>query len=181
MKTLIVNGSPRPHGDTATLIAELKKYLTGEVVEISAYRSNIRPCVDCRQCQKTNMCVIRDDMDLIYADDYDAVVIAYPVYYATAPGPIWSLLSRFQCYHEYLKTSKFPPVREKRAGLILVAGGSGNEMKATPAAYISCKMMNAHGLDEHRVVSVNTDEVPAKEDQVALAQMKELAAWLETE
>ncbi|MBQ8662830.1 MAG: flavodoxin family protein [Eubacterium sp.] len=179
-KTLIINGSPRKKGDTATLIAELKKHLTGEVVEISAYRSNIRPCVDCRQCQKTNMCVVRDDMDLIYADDFDAVVMAYPVYYATAPGPIWSLLSRFQCYHEYLKTSKFPPVREKKAGLILVAGGSGNEMKATPAAYISCKMMNAHGLDEHMVISSKTDEVPAREDQETLAQLKELAAWLES-
>lgn len=180
MKTLIINGSPRPMGDTATLINELKKHLKGEVVEISAYRANLHPCVDCRRCQTTNMCAIRDDMDLVYADDYDAVVIAYPVYYATAPGPVWSFLSRFQCYHEYLKTSKFPPVREKKAGLILVAGGSGNEMKATPAAYISCKMMNAHGLDEHMVVSPKTDEVPAKEDQEALEQIKALAEWLES-
>ena len=179
-KTLIINGSPRPTGDTATLIAELKKHLTGEVVEISAFRSNIRPCMDCRQCKQDNMCVMRDDMDLIYKDDFDAVVIAYPVYYATAPGPVWSLLSRFQCYHEYLKTSKFPPVREKKAGLILVAGGSGNEMKATPAAYISCKMMNAHGLDEHMVISSKTDEVPAREDVKALSQIKELAVWLES-
>lgn len=180
MKTLIINGSPRPQGDTATLIAELKKHLKGDVVEVSAVHSNIRPCLDCRQCKETNMCAIRDDMDLIYADDYDAVVMAYPVYYATAPGPVWSLLSRFQCYHEYLKTSKFPPVREKKAGLILVAGGSGNEMKATSAAFIGCKMMNAHGLDEHMVVSPKTDEVTAAEDQEALEGVRKLAEWIES-
>lgn len=179
MKTLIINGSPRPNGDTATLIKELKKHVTGEVVEISAFRSKIHPCVDCRACQKTNMCVVRDDMDLIYADDYDAVVFAYPVYYATAPGAIWSLISRFQCYHEYLKTSKFPPVKEKKAGLILVAGGSGNEMKATSAAFIGSKMMHAHGLDEHMVIASKTDEVPAAQDVDALEQVKKLAAWLE--
>ena len=180
-KTLIINGSPRKNGDTAALVTELKKHLKGEILEISAVHSNIRPCMDCRQCQKTNMCVMRDDMDLIYADDYDGVVLAYPVYYATAPGPVWSLLSRFQCYHEYLKTSKYPPVREKKAGLILVAGGSGNEMKATSAAFIFCKMMNAHGMDEHMVVSAKTDEVPAAEDEAAMAQIKELAEWLESE
>ena len=52
-KTLIINGSPRPKGDTAALIAELKRNLKGEVVELSAFRSKIAPCVDCRSCWKT--------------------------------------------------------------------------------------------------------------------------------
>ncbi len=179
-KILIINGSPRPCGDTATLIAELKKNLKSEVTEISAYRSNVRPCVDCRQCKKDNMCVIRDDMDLIYQDDFDAVVVAYPVYYATAPGPVWSLLSRFQCYHEYLKESPVPPVKAKKAGLILVAGGSGNEEKAMSAGFIMGKMMNAKIEDEHIVVSSKTDEVPAGEDKEALENVKKLAEWLES-
>lgn len=178
-KTLIVNGSPRKNGDTAALIRVLREYLQGEVTEISAFYSNLHPCVDCRQCQKTGHCVVRDDMDLIYADDYDAVVLAYPVYYATAPGAVWSLLSRFQCYHEYLKTSKFPPVKEKKAGLILVAGGSKNEEKAMTAAHIACKMMHANGLDEHKVISAHTDEIPAAEDKNALEAIRELADWLE--
>ena len=66
-RTLIVNGSPRPHGNTVALIEEMKKTLEGEVIEISAFRSNIAPCVDCRGCVKTAKCVVRDDMDIIYA------------------------------------------------------------------------------------------------------------------
>lgn len=181
MKTLIINGSPRKNGDTSTLIAELKKHLKGEVVEISAFHSNLRPCMDCRQCKKDNKCVMRDDMDLIYGDDFDAVVVAYPVYYATAPGPVWSLLSRFQCYHEYLKNSPVPPVKEKKAGLILVAGGSGNESKAMSAGFIMGKMMNAKIQDEHIIISPKTDEVPAAEDKEAIEKLKELAEWLESE
>ena len=50
-KTIIINGSPRVNGNTAFLIAELKKHLEGEVIEISAFRSGIAPCVDCRACK----------------------------------------------------------------------------------------------------------------------------------
>ena len=34
MKTLIINGSPRPNGNTAALLRELKAQLEGEVLEI---------------------------------------------------------------------------------------------------------------------------------------------------
>ena len=50
MKTLIINGSPRVNGNTAALIAELKKHISGEVIELSAFRSDIAPCTDCRAC-----------------------------------------------------------------------------------------------------------------------------------
>ena len=35
MKTLLINGSPRPNGNTVALIRELKAHLEGELVEIS--------------------------------------------------------------------------------------------------------------------------------------------------
>ena len=37
MKTLLLNGSPRPNGNTVSLIQELKAHLEGEVIEISAF------------------------------------------------------------------------------------------------------------------------------------------------
>ncbi|MBP3443176.1 MAG: flavodoxin family protein, partial [Methanocorpusculaceae archaeon] len=85
-KTIIINGSPRVNGNTAFLIAELKKHLEGEVIEISAFRSGIAPCVDCRACWTTAKCVVEDDMQIIYDDDFDNIVIASPVYYSTLPG-----------------------------------------------------------------------------------------------
>lgn len=76
-KTLIINGSPRLHGNTAALIAELKQHLQGPVTEISVFYSHISPCIDCRCCQETGRCAIHDDMDLIYADDFENVVLAF--------------------------------------------------------------------------------------------------------
>lgn len=178
-RTLIVNASPRIHGDTATLIAAMKSELKGEVIELSAFRSKIAPCVDCRRCSDTARCVIRDDMDVIYGDDFDNVVLGTPVYYATLPGPMFSLMSRFQPQRA-AKYNLGKPVelRPKKGGLILAAGSKRNEDKAVRPAGIFFRMVNATGYKEHLVKSVNTDFVPASEDAEALEAARALGRWL---
>lgn len=178
-RTLIVNGSPRPHGNTVALIEEMKKTLEGEIIEISAFRSNIAPCVDCRGCAKTAKCVVRDDMDIIYADDYDNVVIATPVYFGTMPGQMMSLLSRFQPQHAamfFLDIDR--GIRPKKAGLILTAGSKKNESNALH--HVSCmfNMFNARGFEGYEVISSNTDEIPASEDEAALSAARRLGEYL---
>ena len=128
MKTLIINGSPRPDGNTVALLRELKKELKGEVVEVSAFYSNIAPCVDCRGCWKTAKCVVDDGMQVIYEDDFDNVVVASPVYYGTLPGSVLSLMSRLQPWHAATYFINEPLVqRPKKAAAILTAGGKGNQ------------------------------------------------------
>ena len=75
-KTLIINGSPRRDGNTVALIRELKAHLEGEVVELSAFYSDIAPCVDCRGCWETAECVVHDQMQIIYDDDFNQVVVS---------------------------------------------------------------------------------------------------------
>ena len=179
MKTLILNGSPRPNGNTADLIRELRKDLTGEVIELSAYRSNIAPCVDCRGCWTTARCVVRDEMDLIYQDDFDNVVLATPVYYMTLPGAMLNVLSRFQPWHVAEFFLHEPIIsRPKKAGLILVAGGKGNEAGAAHHIRVLFKMFNATGYEEHTVRSLKTDTIPAMQDSQALRDVRKLSDWL---
>lgn len=180
-KTLIVNGSPRPKGDTAALIAALKEELKGEVVEINAFRSRIAPCVDCRSCWKTARCAVRDEMDIIYADDFDAVVLAAPVWYMTLPGPLLSLMSRFQPQHAATFFLDRPTgIRPKKGALILTAGGAkDNWQGALHHVRVFFRMMNASGWEEHSAMSLKTDFTPAAEDEKALADARALAVWLE--
>ena len=178
-KTLIVNGSPRVNGNTATLISELKKHLDGEVIEVSAFRSKIAPCVDCRGCWTTARCVIRDDMEVFYGDDFDNVVIASPVYFADLPGQMLSLISRMQPWHAAMFFLNDPlKQRPKKAGLILTAGSKGNAMGAERHAHTLFKLLNAKGHEEHTVTSLDTDTIPAGEDEKALADARALAQWL---
>ena len=179
MKTLIINGSPRPDGNTVALIRELKKHLEGEVVEISAFYSNIAPCVDCRGCWKTAKCVVDDGMQVIYEDDFDNVVVASPVYYGTLPGSVLSLMSRLQPWHAATYFINEPLVqRPKKAAAILTAGGKGNQERAFHHLRALFRMLNAGGFEEHLVCSPNTDTIPASDDANAMEQVKFLARWL---
>ena len=179
MKTLIINGSPRPDGNTVALLRELKKELQGEVVEVSAFYSNIAPCVDCRGCWKTAKCVVDDGMQVIYEDDFDNVVVASPVYYGTLPGSVLSLMSRLQPWHAATYFINEPLVqRPKKAAAILTAGGKGNQERAFNHLRALFRMLNAGGFEEHLVCSPNTDTIPASDDAQAMEQVKSLAQWL---
>ena len=80
MKTLILNGSPRVNGDTASLIRTVTEGLLGEHKVLDTYRCDISPCVDCRYCREHPGCAIQDEMQEIY--DYiqqcDNILIASP-------------------------------------------------------------------------------------------------------
>ena len=179
MKTLLINGSPRPNGNTAALIRELKTHLQGEIIEISAFYSNIAPCVDCRGCWETAQCVVHDGMDVIYGDDFDNVVIASPVYYGTLPGSVLSLISRMQPWHAATYFLKEPlKQKPKKSAAILTAGGKGNEDRAKMHMNCFFRMVNARGYLDHTACSPNTDTLPAEQDQAAKEQVIEIARWL---
>ena len=179
MKTLLINGSPRPNGNTAALIRELKAHLEGELIEISAFYDRIAPCTDCRGCWKTARCVVRDGMDAIYGDDFDNVVIASPVYYGTLPGSVLSLMSRMQPWHVATHFLNKPlPQRPKKAAAILTAGGKGNAEKAHMHLNAFFRMLNARGFREHTACSASTDTIPADRDEGAIDQVIEIARWL---
>ena len=179
MKTLIINGSPRPNGNTAALLRELKARLEGEIIEISAFHDRIAPCTDCRGCWETARCVVRDGMDVIYGDDFDHVVIASPVYYGTLPGSVLSLMSRMQPWHAATHFLNKPLVqRPKKAAAILTAGGKGNAEKAHMHLNAFFRMLNARGFREHLACSADTDTIPADRDEAAKNQVIEIARWL---
>lgn len=178
-KTLIINGSPRVSGNTAALIKQLKNHLEGEVVELSAFRSNIAPCVDCRGCWETARCVVADEMQVIYDDDFDNVVMASPVYYGTLPGAVLSLMSRLQPWHAATYFLKEPlKLRPKKAAVILTAGGKGNQGSTHHHLRAFFKMVGATGFEEHTVCSALTDTIPAEKDEAAMAEVVKLAQWL---
>jgi len=176
MKTLIINGSPRQNGDTVSLLNELKTHLDGEIVEISAYRDKISPCIDCRCCWEKLGCIINDDMATIYADDFDNIIIASPVYMSNLTGPVLSLASRFQVYFAASRILKTPiKKRPKRGVLILVGGGDGGAEPAIESAKLIFKMMNAKLSDDDIVLSLRTDVLPARDDGLAVDRVREVA------
>lgn len=180
MKTLILNGSPRPHGDTASLIAHLTQHLSGDIKIVDAYRSRISPCVDCRRCWKENGCAIADEMQEVYAyiPECDNVVIASPVYFSELTGKLLDVASRLQMFYcaKRFRNERLIE-KEKRGAIILAGGGEGGPQKAMETARMLLRLMNCHEIFEP-VFSGDTDRRPACEDEKALKGVLSIAEFL---
>lgn len=179
MKTIIFNGSPRSKGDTAALITAFSAALPVAPKVIDAYRADIRPCVDCRQCWNRVGCVIRDGMEDIYRDiaEADCIVIASPVYFSTLTGPLLSLMSRLQMFYTAGRMQGIHLIqKEKVGGILLCGGGNGSPACAEEVARGLLRAMHARHIGT--VCTHQTDRLPAAEDAAVLTQAEDLGRAL---
>ena len=99
MKVLLINGSPRRNGNTAIALEEMEKIFTQEGVEVETVQvgnQNIRGCIACLSCKQKGKCVF-DDLVNETAPKFEAadgLVIASPVYFASANGGLISFIDR---------------------------------------------------------------------------------------
>ncbi|MBR5712301.1 MAG: flavodoxin family protein [Lachnospiraceae bacterium] len=180
MKTLIFNGSPRPAGDTASLIGLLTEHLDGEFKVVDAYRCDISACLDCRYCWKNPGCAINDGMQDVYRyiEECDNVVIASPIYFSELTGKMLDVGSRLQTYFCGMFFRKEAlNIKPKRGAVILVGGGDGRIEKPYETACTLMHHMNCR--DIHKVVcSFNTNVVPAVQDEQAVDGVRRIAEFL---
>ncbi|WP_293846157.1 flavodoxin family protein [uncultured Parolsenella sp.] len=101
MKVLLVNGSSRKDGNTATALTEVARTLEAEGLETETLWLGTKPVNDCIACGKCseldNRCAFDNDIvnELIEkAEGSDAFVFGTPVYYAHPSGRILCALDR---------------------------------------------------------------------------------------
>ena len=99
-KVLLINGSPRANGCTATALHEMISVFREEGIEtelIHVGNKAIRGCVACASCSKLGKCVFDDDLVNETAKklkEADGLVVGSPVYYGSPNGTILSFLDR---------------------------------------------------------------------------------------
>ena len=102
MKVLLINGSPRQQGNTATALAEVARQLAAEGIESEQVwigNKPVRGCIACGQCSAKGLgrCVFDDDVcNSISAkfNEADALIIGSPVYYGQPNGALLSIIQR---------------------------------------------------------------------------------------
>ena len=99
MKVLILNGSPRMNGNTDLSLKEMEAVFEAEGVEVIRYNvgmKDIRGCTACDGCYRLEKCVFDDIVNELAPifESCDGLVVASPVYYASANGTLISLLDR---------------------------------------------------------------------------------------
>lgn len=111
MKVLFINGSPRLGGNTSIAIDEMVKVFQQEGIDTEVMEIGnlpIRGCIACYSCSKTGKCVFDDAVNkaAVKFEEADALVVATPVYYASANGTLVSFLDRLFCSTSFDKTMK---------------------------------------------------------------------------
>ena len=103
-KVLLINGSPRPNGCTATALKEMVKIFKMQGIEteiVTVGNKAVRGCIGCNHCRKNGKCVFDDDpVNELAAkfEEADGLVVGSPVYYGSPNGNLISLLDRlFYC------------------------------------------------------------------------------------
>ncbi|MBD5410169.1 MAG: flavodoxin family protein [Treponema sp.] len=99
MNVLILNGSPHSNGTTYKAIHEMEVIFEKSGVEYETVHvgsKDIRGCIACASCFKTGKCVFDDAVNEIAPkfEKADGLVVATPVYYASANATLIALLDR---------------------------------------------------------------------------------------
>ena len=111
MKVLIINGSPHANGNTAIAIKELVKTFEVQGVEAEVCHignKDIRGCIACGKCSELGKCVFNDAVNEIAPkfEEADGLVVASPVYYASANATLIACLDRLFYSTGFDKTIK---------------------------------------------------------------------------
>jgi len=111
MKVLLINGSPRMNGNTAMTLQEMVTVFQAEGIEteiMSIGNKAIRGCIACLSCRKKGQCVFDDEVNLCAKkfEECDGLVVASPVYYASANATLIAFLDRLFYSTSFDKTMK---------------------------------------------------------------------------
>ena len=111
MKVLIINGSPRVNGNTTIAVNEMVKVFEKEDIEPIVYQigqKDIRGCIACGSCMKNGKCVFDDVVNELapVLEEADGLVVATPVYYASANATLIACLDRLFYSTSFDKTMK---------------------------------------------------------------------------
>lgn len=133
MTVLGIGGSPRKGGNTDTLLdsaLEGAKSGGADIEKIVLNDLSFRPCQECGGCDKTGICVVQDDMRLVYEklDSADAVIVASPVFFGSLSAQLKMMIDRLQCRWVLKYVLKRAVTsKRKRKGIFLSAGGASKK------------------------------------------------------
>ena len=124
MNVLMINGSPKPNGNTAIALREMEQIFVQEGIQVETVHvgsKDIRGCIGCGRCMEAGKCVF-DDLVNETAPKFEAcdgLVVGSPVYYASANATLVAFLTRLFYSTPFDKTMKVGAsvVAARRGGL----------------------------------------------------------------
>lgn len=111
LKVLMLNGSPRVNGNTTIALKEMEKIFSENDISVETVQvgnKDIRGCIACGSCFEKGKCVFNDIVNDLAPKfkEAEGLVIASPVYYASANATLIACLDRLFYSTHFDKTMK---------------------------------------------------------------------------
>ena len=133
MQILVLNGSPRPHGNTAAMVEAFRKGAeenSHAVIVVNVCQKKIAGCLACEYCHQAGsgherQCVQKDDMAEIFDKmvQADVLGLATPVYFYSMDGQLKTLIDR--------TLPRYTEIRDKEVYFIATAAAGKGAMERT--------------------------------------------------
>ena len=100
MKILIINGSPRKHGNITNILDTMQQEAEANGAKTEIIRTcdlQVHPCTGCMNCRSKLKCVLpEDDAQLVLQkiQQADALIIGAPCYWGNIPGELKVVFDR---------------------------------------------------------------------------------------
>lgn len=121
MNILVLNGSPRPNGNTKAIVEAFAEGAreNGHMVHVvDVCKMKIAGCLACEYCHTkgNGACIQKDDMQEVYPllEEAEMIVLASPIYYHSFSGQLQCAINRIYALDK--------PKKLRKAGLILSSG-----------------------------------------------------------
>jgi multimeric flavodoxin WrbA len=152
MKVMVLQGSPRKHGNTAQLAAPVIAALEksgAEITERWLYDYDIHGCLGCKACQNVPDsfgCIQKDDMNTLFEETIaaDLILLVTPIYCWYCTAPMKAFLDRFiygSC--KFYGKQKMPPLTTGKTCALITTLGYPIEMSHLLSDGV--KMLCKHG------------------------------------
>ncbi len=181
-KVLLVNGSPRPDGNTFCALQEIEAQLKKHGVETEIYQIGNKPvrmCINCGGCRRNGGkgCVFNDDPCNEIAQklaESDALIVGSPVYYGQPNGGILAVMQRLFYSAGHL-------VQNKPAAAVAICR-RGGATAALQTMNMMFEMMNMPVVtSQYWNIAYGAGKGEAKMDKEGMQTMRTLGknmAWL---
>ncbi len=136
MRVLGIVGSPRKNGNTEILMREALKVAHGAGCATDIFlmsEKHVAPCDACGTCFELESCVVKDDMQELYAlmERAQAIIIGSPVYFGSVSAQTKAIMDRM------FALLKRRALKDKVAGALVVTRRVG-ALQARSLLYSFC-------------------------------------------
>lgn len=184
MQILAFNGSPRPRGNTSTIIKSILEGAASkgaETLEIKLHDIDLKGCMGCLKCRENpGKCAQKDDLSryLEAIKTCTGIVIGCPIYMYHMAGQMKIMVDRF--YSLYI--SKEQPGEYESAvpagksyALVTSQGHPDPDRYDKPIRWLAGMTGGGLGFEEKgRIIHANSHEQPAKEMETILKEAYEI-------